>query len=214
MARSVGRVSTVTQLPDGDRGWEDLNNLAENDDQSASCSRLGFLGFPAAFQPNSLQIGFNFPQVPVGSELRGISVTVRRQRGRSGSDCADGIVRLTVNGEPFGPNRAAGRWPLNEGAITYGGEMDDWGARQFSDAVEAGNAGSLGLRFRPINCNNETIRVDLIICRIFYRWSDIFVRQDSTWVRSYPEIQQAGVMRPPISAFVRKNGVWVPVYLG
>ena len=212
MASSVGTVASVTQLSDGDRSWDGLGNLVSNNNQNATCARIGLLTAP--FQPNSLQINFNFASIPVDSDFLGMSVSVGRNRGRLLSSCSDGIVRLTSSGVPIGNNRAAGQWPLSEETITYGGQADNWGAAELENIVAAGMPGQIGLRFQPANCNNETISVDFVVASLFYRWSDIFIRQNSAWVRSYPEIQQAGVMRPPISASVRKNGVWVPIYLG
>lgn len=219
MAGAIGTVSTVTQIADGNQAWNGLNNLQANDNQYATCQRAGTGLFPnqnGQFQPNSLQVNFNIPAVPLESDFLGATVSVGRFHSNLFSSANDGVVRLTVDGVPVGQNKAtAATWPLTEQTILYGGQTDQWGAGAQLDAVfNAGQPNRVGLRFQPTDCTNETLSVDFFVINLFYRWSDIYLQVGGQWVKSYPEIQQAGVMRPPLSASVFRNGQWQLVYIG
>lgn len=111
------------------------------------------------------ELGF---AIPLDAQIRGLTLKVRRRAPKpSNEDVRDDEVRLALNGEADGDNRAAHPWTDGFATVQYGGPTDTWGMAltpaivnqsSFGVALRARNLGSAG--FAVV----DLIQVELTFC--------------------------------------------------
>lgn len=131
------RAATVLETTTNEVGWSSVSQALAEDgavttttllsDQRASGSLVmsGFAG-----------------SVPDGAAISGISLSVKR--GATAADQLQDIaVFLRMGAQTIGMNRASPDfWPIERGAVSYGGPHDRWNASLNADDVNSGEVGA------------------------------------------------------------------------
>jgi len=147
-------------------GWLFSGSLASQDDVGARVDLTSNGTTNSRSEPLfGTDLGF---AIPLGAEVRGVTLHVRRRAPKpSNEDVRDDEVRLALNGQADGDNRAVHPWPDGFITVQYGGPTDTWGMAltpaivnqsSFGVALRAANFGSAGFAFV------DTIEVEVTFC--------------------------------------------------
>jgi len=152
----------------GSVGWSNPNNITVSG-QYASASASFTAGSINTNFLNATSFGFNLPATT--SAINGIQVQVSKSGSFYSDECfntddtQDGGVYLLQAGSPVGTNHGiGGDWPTGQGAVTYGGSTDTWGASWAYTDINNGNFGlTISANFSggllDINCNRQVTKV-------------------------------------------------------
>lgn len=192
MANYTRSPDTVVSEPPTDQPWINPNNAKVDDDIYTSCGPV--IPSTAGSSDNLYASNFGF-QIPVGAQLEGITVTIKRYWDSirivpndgvpvtySGSEVSDSFIVLTDGSVAYGVNKSQGAlWSLDTPeTVVFGGPTDLWNAGK-SISREIINDPSFGLW---INCYisggedygniaESTAYIDYIEMTIFYSGSNI-----------------------------------------
>ncbi len=147
-------------------GWLFNGSLATQDDVGA---RVDLTSNGTSNSRSELLFGTDLGfAIPLGAEVRGVTLHVRRSAPKpSNEDVRDDEVRLALNGQADGDNRAVHPWTDGFITVQYGGPTDTWGMAltpaivnqtSFGVALRAANFGSAGSAFV------DTIEVEVTFC--------------------------------------------------
>jgi len=124
--KSPGTCANVDR--DGKVAWTNPDNVKVSDNTYAVCDAASM---DYGDWLRCTNFGFTIADVPVGSSVDGIEVSIERQgEGAAVTDIVDSALYLRDAGGQAGDNKADAvtNWPVNDAAVVYGGVADDWNA--------------------------------------------------------------------------------------
>ena len=159
-AKLPGTAATIAG--GGNYDWSDVNNIKAIDGSFSTCS--------LSTKPSTSYIllgtnfGFSASDIPSGSTINGIKLTIRN---KSGGDAVDSSLYCYLNGSATGSNYASGiYWPMSLTDKVYGGATDLWGWTPTQGNILNSTFG-FGLKVYS-DLGNETAQVDSYKVEIYY----------------------------------------------
>ena len=159
-AKLPGTAATIAG--GGNYDWSDVNNIKAIDGSFSTCS--------LSTKPSTSYIllgtnfGFSASDIPSGSTINGIKLTIRN---KSGGDAVDSSLYCYLNGSATGSNYASGiPWSTVLADKVYGGATDLWGWTPTQGNILDSTFG-FGLKVYA-DLGNETAYVDSYKVEIYY----------------------------------------------
>lgn len=205
---SAHYVGTAADAANGqDCTWTSVTNAQGDTTSTAATCNITTNNSNA----NTIRLtNFNFSdvEVPIGSQIDGVTVEV--ERSSSGSKISDFSVQLTTNGTSAiggSDNKAAGTSQQTKAFQTYGGPTDDWNAGLSQADVTSSNFGVL-IVYRKGTGGNETISVYRARVTIDFTPPDVaYTQQEFQWYENVDAIQ-------PSVALAAENATATDIALG
>ena len=159
-AKLPGTAATI--VGGGTCNWSNVNNIKAIDGSFSTCY------FDAKNSISYVLLGTNFgfsaSDIPSGSTINGIKLTIRN---KCGGDTIDSSLYCYLNGSATGSNYASGTvWSTSNTDKVYGGATDLWGWTPTQGNILDSTFG-FGLKATS-DLGNETAYVDSYKVEIYY----------------------------------------------
>jgi hypothetical protein len=106
--------------------------------------------------------------VPTNARIEGVTVVIRKRASAPGTtDMRDESVRLVINGNQTGSNKADDEWSTAFANVTYGSEQERW-TTELTPAKVNSPAFGLALRAKNHGSINTVAEVDTVTVRVTY----------------------------------------------